>query len=65
MEKEWDDNIGEILSAGDTPGLGGVCVMQPCSCHSSPVISLFLSLFLLIPQRLMEIVETFGMALFS
>lgn len=48
LEKELDDDIGEILSAGDTPGLGGGC--------------LFLSIFLLMPKRLME---TFGMALFS
>lgn len=39
--------------------------MEPCSCHSSPVISLFLSIFVLMPERLMETVETFGMALFS
>lgn len=65
MEKELDDNKGGILNAGDAPGLGGVCSMEPCSCHSSPVISLFLSIFLLIPKRLMETEETFGMALFS
>lgn len=54
MEKELDDHTDEILSAGGTPGLGGVCSMEPCSCHSSPVISLFLSVFLLMPKMLME-----------
>lgn len=63
--EELDDHIGEILGAGGTPGLGGVCSMEPRSCHGFPVISLFLSIFLLMPKRLMETVETFGMALFS